>query len=65
MVVMGPGGVGKTEIIKAAVRLAKIKYGRTLGKYGPVIVVAPSGSSAANAGTYVSTTAYKKVTCDP
>jgi len=50
MVVMGPGGAGKTEIIKAIVLRSKIRYGRTCGKYGPAIVVGPSGSSAANAG---------------
>jgi len=54
MVVTGPGGTGKTELIHATVTLARLLFGRTLGTggYGPVIVIAPSGSSAANAGGY-------------
>lgn len=51
MIITGPGGTGKTELIHAIVRLAKILFGRTAGKYGPVIVLAPSGAAAANAGT--------------
>jgi hypothetical protein len=50
LVVTGPAGTGKTEIIYATVRRTKILYGRTLGMYGPVIVLAPSGSVAANGG---------------
>jgi hypothetical protein len=52
MILSGAGGTGKTQIIKAVVRLAKLVYGRQRGKYGPVVVVAPSGSAAANAGGY-------------
>ena len=52
MVLSGAGGTGKTEIIKAAILLAKQLYGRQRGEYGPVVVVAPSGSAAANAGGY-------------
>ena len=52
LVVTGAGGTGKTEIIHATVRLSKLTFGKTRGKYGPVIVVAPSGAAASNAGAY-------------
>jgi hypothetical protein len=52
MIVTGAGGTGKTEIIHATVRLAKILFGRTPSDFGPIVVVAPSGAAAANAGGY-------------
>jgi hypothetical protein len=49
-VMSGEGGVGKTEVIKATILEAKIVYGKTGGFFGPVVVVAPTGSAACNVG---------------
>lgn len=49
-VISGEGGSGKSHIIRSIVLAAKIQYGKTPGMYGSVLVVAPTGCAAYNAG---------------
>jgi len=50
LILSGQGGTGKTHIIRATILLCRLKYGRTRGKHGPIVVIAPSGCAAYNAG---------------
>ena len=50
MFLSGEGGTGKSFIIKAVEILVRTTYGKTLGDWGPVLIIAPTGNSAHNIG---------------
>jgi len=50
MFMTGGGGVGKSHVIKAARRYAKLHFGKSNSSHGTVVVVAPTGNAAFNAG---------------
>lgn len=52
MFLSGEGGTGKSHVLHAIIKHARIKWGRTAGCYGPVLVVAPTGNAAYNVGGY-------------
>lgn len=54
----GQGGTGKSELINAIKEFTLLKFGKTSGTLGPVIVCAPTGNSAYNIGG----STYHKVT---
>jgi hypothetical protein len=48
MFLSGEGGTGKSVVIKTLALEAKIRWGRTVGYFGPVAIVGPTGVSAHN-----------------
>ena len=50
--VSGAGGTGKSELINMTRKLAKFKWGKTFGMYGPFVAFAPTGSSANGIGGF-------------
>lgn len=50
MFLSGEGGTGKSHVLHAIIMHARIRWGRTAGYYGPVLVVAPTGNAAYNVG---------------
>ena len=48
MFVTGEGGTGKSEIIKIATEFGKLYFGRQEGNYGPVLVMAQTGTASTN-----------------
>jgi hypothetical protein len=52
MFVSGPGGTGKSYIIKLGQLLAKITVGKTKGIFGPSVTLAATGSAANNIGGF-------------
>jgi hypothetical protein len=50
MFLSGEGGTGKSFVIKCVKLLAQIVYGRTVGSWGPICLMAPTGCAAYNIG---------------
>ena len=50
--VSGGAGVGKSEYIKCATEITRIFHGKQPGRYGSVLILAPTGCSARNVGGY-------------
>ena len=48
MFATGEGGTGKSEIIKIATEFGKLYFGRQEGNYGPVLVMAQTGTASTN-----------------
>jgi hypothetical protein len=46
--IAGPGGTGKSEVLKSISLMAKINYGNVGGLYGSVLIMAPTGIAAFN-----------------
>ena len=48
MLMSGQGGTGKSYVIKCLYLLAQIWFGKTVGSWGPMTLMAPTGSAAYN-----------------
>ena len=48
MLMSGQGGTGKSYVIKCYHLLAQITFGKTVGSWGPMTLMAPTGSAAYN-----------------
>ena len=60
MVVSGAAGTGKTRLIQALVNRGHQQWGKTHSQYGSVLVVAPTGCAAYNAGGFTWQSALSK-----
>ncbi len=49
----GEGGCGKSKMVLALVKKAKIEYGKTVSLFGPILVIGPTGSASYGAGARV------------
>jgi hypothetical protein len=58
MFISGPGGTGKSYIIKLTQILAKLEVGKTKGIYGPFLTLALTGSAANNIGGFTVQSAF-------
>lgn len=50
--VSGGAGVGKSEYIKCSTEMTRLHYGKQPGRYGSVLILAPTGCSARNVSGY-------------
>ncbi|MEL6196143.1 MAG: AAA family ATPase [Myxococcota bacterium] len=64
MFLTGGGGTGKSQVIRLLKMAAVLAHGRTTGKFGPVVTVAPTGNAAHNVGGYTWHSAFGKTPRD-